>query len=91
VIFDSWAKLRRLNAFREALGEGLQYHFSENELLSDVFGIGMATDEGLGGVSRRQVYAQNSATSKLRSQKKKKDRESRKQAIISSNEEECSD
>ncbi|KAG9289357.1 hypothetical protein G9A89_007918 [Geosiphon pyriformis] len=37
IYFSSWAKIAQLNAFRDALGEGLHVHFEENELLQSIF------------------------------------------------------
>eukprot|EP00842_Homolaphlyctis_polyrhiza_P003710 jgi/Hompol1/433/HPOL_000150-RA len=34
---DSWSKIRRLNAFRSAIGEGLTAHFIENRIVQHAF------------------------------------------------------
>ncbi|KAI8897344.1 interferon-related developmental regulator-domain-containing protein [Globomyces pollinis-pini] len=37
VEFDDWGKIRQLNAFREAVGEGLTIHFHENPIFHTTF------------------------------------------------------
>ncbi|KAI8930233.1 interferon-related developmental regulator-domain-containing protein [Entophlyctis helioformis] len=36
---NSWTKIRRLNAFRDVVGEGLTVHFLENPLLHSIFEV----------------------------------------------------
>jgi hypothetical protein len=35
--FNEWGKIRRYEAFRSAIGEGLNVHFHENPLVQDFF------------------------------------------------------
>ena len=37
VHFNDWAKIRRYEAFRQAIGEGLNVHFHENPIVQDYF------------------------------------------------------
>ena len=34
---DSWAKIRRLNVFRDAIGEGMHVHFEHNPVVQSIF------------------------------------------------------
>ncbi|KAJ3054655.1 Interferon- developmental regulator 2 [Rhizophlyctis rosea] len=39
VDFDSWAKIKQLNALRAALGDGMSVHFLENSLIQEIFDL----------------------------------------------------
>lgn len=77
VHFDNWAQLKRLNFFRAILGEGIQEHFIENELLHEVFEANIPTEAGknpFSGVGKRMFLSPNSATSKERTRQMAKNR-----------------
>lgn len=46
VHFDNWAQLKRINFFRQVIGEGLQEHFVSNELLHEVFEANIPLEAG---------------------------------------------
>jgi hypothetical protein len=37
VVFDTWSKIRQLEAFKIAIGEGLTVHFHNNPLVQECF------------------------------------------------------
>ncbi|KAJ2710803.1 Interferon- developmental regulator 1 [Coemansia spiralis] len=39
IVFETWARIQRLHAFRAVLAEGLPVHFGANSLLQDVFEV----------------------------------------------------
>lgn len=39
---DSWAKLCQYSSFKEMLGSGMNTHLKQNELLRDIFQMGLA-------------------------------------------------
>ncbi|RKP05535.1 interferon-related developmental regulator-domain-containing protein [Thamnocephalis sphaerospora] len=82
-VFDSWTKIRRLQMFRDVLGEGLYTHFSENELLQDIFEFGAAgPNTGRAAAPEvRQVHAPSSNVAKQRTRTLHKGRETRHAAI----------
>jgi len=84
ITFNSWTRLKRLNAMREILGQGLHVHFEDNDLLSDIF----ALDEEPGGMSTtdvqwREVVDKGSELAKGRTQKLAKDRAMRMRQLDS--------
>jgi hypothetical protein len=48
--FNDWAKIRRYEAFRSAIGEGLTVHFHENPLVQDYFEF---SDSFIKGMDKR--------------------------------------
>ncbi|KAL7750638.1 Interferon- developmental regulator 1 [Sorochytrium milnesiophthora] len=66
VIFGTWVELKRLYAFREALGQSLHMHFLYNPLLRDLFDVHMSYDATLSNQERRAMYNPSSEASKMR-------------------------
>ncbi|KAI9594970.1 interferon-related developmental regulator-domain-containing protein [Syncephalis fuscata] len=77
--FKSWNQLRRLQIFREVLGEGLHVHFKENDMLQDIFDFGAGAQLGhaMEQLELRQVNSPTSEISKERSRILKKGRDQR--------------
>lgn len=74
VYFESWAQIRQLYAFREALGQGLHVHFHENPLLRDIFAIELNTHSHLSKAERKALYHPSSEFSKARTKHLVKER-----------------
>jgi hypothetical protein len=73
IVFRSWVHLKQLNAVRDALGEGLQAHFIENPLLSEVFSATVSKSvqaHSMSAVEKRMVMSPSSFASKARSKAK---------------------
>ncbi|KAI8052822.1 hypothetical protein BDF22DRAFT_685398 [Syncephalis plumigaleata] len=79
-------QLRRLQIFRDVLGEGLHVHFVENELLQDIFDFSGTTQLGnaMDRLELRQIHSPTSDVSKERSRNLKKNRNQR-MAVLSAN------
>lgn len=68
--FEGWSDLRRLDTMRDCLGGGLQMHFLQNSLLSDVFGLDVAVESevenGVNADEIRAVKQENMKHAKLK-------------------------
>jgi len=65
--FNTWSQIKQLNALRECLGEGLQTHFENNELLLEIFDV--ALDKNikkvhLSAIEKRMFMSPNSPVKK---------------------------
>jgi len=90
IAFNSWIKIKRLNAIREILGQGLHVHFEENELISDIFGVEeQIANENI--PQWREVIDKNSELAKGRTQKLTKDRYIRMDKLKSAEREDADD
>ena len=87
VAFRGWQDLVRLNAFRDALGEGTRTHFEQNPLVRDVFELGAPPIANSGGASgperrltaleKRKYMSPNSAAAKARTKDRLRRRDKR--------------
>ncbi|KAK9717985.1 Interferon- developmental regulator 1 [Basidiobolus ranarum] len=78
ITFTGWSEIKQLNAFREALTEGLHVHFQYNDLLHDIFEVSFTPDmENDSQYSSNYVISPSSELSKLRSQDMAKQRQRR--------------
>jgi len=76
-LFDTWAQIIQLNAFRDFLAQGLQTHFENNPLLHDVFHIEVnkqAKKVQLSQVEKRMFMSPSSPMSKVRTKNLAKQR-----------------
>lgn len=78
IYFSTWAKIIELNAFRDALAEGLHVHFLENELLQGLFNFvpprPVAVNQGSRPNSAMSFHTAGSDTDSSIASKKAKDK-----------------
>jgi len=88
--FESWSKIRQLNAFRDFLGEGLQTHFENNELLQQIFGFSIDVHmkrQQMSAIEKRLYMSSSSHLSKERARNMKQQRDLKSRGTTTSNEE----
>eukprot|EP01119_Soliformovum_irregulare_P016838 TRINITY_DN492_c0_g1_i1.p1 TRINITY_DN492_c0_g1~~TRINITY_DN492_c0_g1_i1.p1 ORF type:complete len:391 (+),score=115.63 TRINITY_DN492_c0_g1_i1:265-1437(+) len=84
VSFSSWAQLAQLNAFRDALGQGLQAHFESNQFLQEVFDTKIAKDVKkvtMTAVEKRMYMGDNTERAKNRTRTLGKSRNTRSKEV----------
>jgi hypothetical protein len=78
ISFDSWRKIKTWHGFKNVIGEGLDVHCMENELVADIFEI-YIEDHGSKGVDSRYM---DTTLGKSRAINRRKDRVHKSQEQI---------
>jgi len=82
--FDTWSSLIQIGAFRDILGEGLDTHFVNNELLHQIFDVTVNLDAkkiALSAVNKRMFMSPSSPMSKANTKNMNRNRNNKQSAM----------